>query len=264
MLAVASAGTAELTGFTGWVVGIMETLGGPGAGLIIALENVCPPLPSELILPLAGFTASRGDMGLLSAIFWTTLGSLLGALALYGIGAGLGRERTRALAARIPLVKLSDIDKTEAWFLKHGTKAVFFGRMLPLFRSFISVPAGVERMPLGTFALLTTIGSLFWNTAFVLAGYMLGQNWHVVEQYAGMFSKGVVAAVLLAMGYFVIARIRANRRDSALAEAPTEVFERVPSGSFAEAPTDVLDRVGDSTPAHRGGEPPTERFRRPR
>ncbi|GAB3282331.1 DedA family protein [Parasphingorhabdus pacifica] len=243
--------SAEPTGFTGWVVGVMEALGGPGAGLIIALENVFPPLPSELILPLAGFTASQGGMGLISAIFWTTLGSLVGALALYGVGAGLGRDRTYALAARIPLVKLSDIDRTEAWFVKHGTKAVFFGRMLPLFRSFISIPAGVERMPIGAFALLTTVGSLFWNTGFVVAGYLLGQNWHLVEQYAGVFSKAVLATVVVALGYFVLVRVRANRR-AAHAEAPTELIGQVDSD---DAPTELIGRISSD-------DAPTERFER--
>lgn len=242
-----SATASEPTGFTGWVVDLMEVLGGPGAGLIIALENVFPPLPSELVLPLAGFTASQGNMGLISAIFWTTLGSLVGALALYGIGAALGRKRTRALATRMPLVKLSDVDKTEAWFAKHGTKAVFFGRMLPLFRSFISVPAGIERMRIGPFALLTTAGSLIWNTLFVLAGYLLGENWHLVEQYAGVFSKAVVAAVLLAIVYFVVNRIRQNRRESD-DESPTELLEPVEDD---EAPTQLIHQTNSTESATR-------------
>ncbi|MDP9444691.1 MAG: DedA family protein [Actinomycetota bacterium] len=185
----------------------METLGAPGAGLAIALENLFPPLPSELVLPLAGFTASRGDFTLVGALVWTTLGSLAGALVLYGLGAVLGRARMRALAVRLPLVRVEDVDRSEAWFAKHGRKAVFFGRMIPLFRSFISIPAGIERMPLAQFAALTTAGSLIWNTVFVLAGYLLGENWHRVEAWVSPVQDLVVVVVAVAVGYFVGSRL---------------------------------------------------------
>jgi membrane protein DedA with SNARE-associated domain len=202
----------DLGGIAGWATDLMERMGEPGAGLAIALENLFPPLPSEVILPLAGFAASRGDMTLYGALFWTTLGSLVGALALYGVGALLGRERTVAIAMRLPLVKVSDIEKTEAWFARHGVKTVFFGRMIPIFRSLISIPAGVERMRIGTFMLFTTAGSLIWNTIFVMAGYILGENWEVVEQYAGVLSRIVLVVVLLAVAFFVVSRVRERRR----------------------------------------------------
>ncbi|WP_203982586.1 DedA family protein [Sphaerisporangium rufum] len=204
--------TTTVDGVAGWAIRLMETLGAPGAGLAIALENLFPPLPSEVILPLAGFTASRGDMSLLQALVWTTLGSLIGALALYAVGAVLGRRRTLAIAGRLPLIKTSDIEKAEAWFARHGRKTVFFGRMIPIFRSLISVPAGVERMPVVTFALLTTLGSLIWNTVFVLAGYQLGENWSLVERYAGLLSNAVIVAVVLAVVVFVVVRVRERRQ----------------------------------------------------
>lgn len=191
-----------------WVVTVMQALGEPGAGLLIALENLFPPLPSEVILPLAGFAASQGTLSLPGAIIWTTLGSAVGAVILYYAGALLGRERVRAIAKRLPLVKVSDIDKTEAWFIKHETKAVFWGRMIPIFRSLISIPAGVERMRMSTFLLLTTLGSLVWNTIFILAGYMLGENWHVVERYVGLFQYLVIGLVGLAIAYFILLRLR--------------------------------------------------------
>ncbi|MGW0203527.1 DedA family protein [Nonomuraea sp. NPDC003201] len=197
---------------TDWLVGLMETLGAPGAGLAIALENLFPPLPSEVILPLSGFTASRGEMDLLDVLVWTTLGSVVGALALYWVGALLGRERTLAIAAKLPLVKTSDIEKTEAWFLRHGRKTVFFGRMIPIFRSLISVPAGVERMPLVPFTLLTATGSLIWNTIFVMAGYLLGENWSLVEAYVGIGSRVVLALVVLALVVFVGVRLAERRK----------------------------------------------------
>jgi membrane protein DedA with SNARE-associated domain len=204
---------AEPGGVTGWAIRIMETLGAPGAGVAVFLENLFPPIPSEVILPLAGFTASQGDMSLAAAIVWTTIGSVVGALVLYLVGALIGRERTRAIAARLPLVKVSDVDRTEAWFRRHGRKTVFLGRMVPLFRSFISIPAGIERMPMATFLLLTTLGSLLWNTLFVLAGYFLGENRRVVEDYAGTYQNLVLAVGVLAVAAFVVVRLLAARRN---------------------------------------------------
>ncbi|MFI7282024.1 VTT domain-containing protein [Micromonospora chersina] len=214
-------------GPVGWVTGLVERLGGPGAGLAVALENLFPPIPSEVILPLAGFTASQGRMSLAGAIAWTTLGSVLGALALYYVGAALGRDRMRALAGRLPLVKLEDVDRTEAWFLRHGVKAVFFGRMIPIFRSLISIPAGVERMPVPVFLLYTSLGSLIWNSAFVLAGYLLGENWHVVEAYVGTLQNVVIVVCVGAVGWFVVSRVRRARRSRpAPAEPPRGTLYR--------------------------------------
>ncbi|KAA5831233.1 DedA family protein [Saccharopolyspora hirsuta] len=199
-------------GLVGWVTGLMETIGGPGAGLAVALENLFPPIPSEVILPLAGFAAARGSMSLVGAILWTTLGSVVGAVVLYYLGAWLGRDRTRAIAVRLPLVKVADVDRTEAWFARHGTKAVLLGRMVPIFRSFISLPAGVERMALLPFLVLTALGSLIWNTALVLAGYLLGRSWWLVESYVGIFQKVVIVAVLAAVAWFVVTRVLRTRR----------------------------------------------------
>ncbi|MQS37169.1 DedA family protein [Streptomyces katsurahamanus] len=191
----------------GWINSLMDTLGAPGAGIAIALENLFPPLPSEVILPLAGFAASTGQMNLIAALLWTTAGSVIGALALYGVGALLGRERTIAIASKLPLVKVSDIERTEAWFAKHGTKAVFFGRMIPIFRSLISVPAGVERMPIPVFLGLTTLGSAIWNTIFVLAGYLLGENWEDVVGYVSTYSKAVLVMAVLGVVAFIGVRV---------------------------------------------------------
>ena len=207
-----SATGEQLSGIAGWAVDVMETIGAPGAGLLVALENIFPPLPSEVILPLAGFTASQGDFSLTGAIFWTTLGSVVGAIALYWIGAALGRHRLRAIVDRMPLVDLYDLERTEAWFDRHGKPAVFFGRMIPVFRSLISIPAGIERMPFWMFLLLTAAGSLIWNAIFVVAGFYLGENWHVVEEYAGIFSKLVVGAVVVAVVWWVAQRVRRNRQ----------------------------------------------------
>lgn len=211
-------GAENLNAVATWAVSLMETLGGAGAGLAIALENLFPPLPSEIILPLAGFAAAKGTLGLVEVLIWTTVGSVVGALALYGIGAWLGRRRMYAIVERMPLIKAADVERTEAWFDKHGSKAVFFGRMIPIFRSLISVPAGIERMPLLRFTLLTTAGSAIWNTIFVLAGFYLGANWHVVEDYAGIFQKVVIAVVVIGLAAWIIMRVRQVRRNRVAAD----------------------------------------------
>ena len=206
--------TREPTGgVAGWAIDLMERMGAPGAGLAVALENLFPPLPSEVILPLAGFAASRGDLGLVSAIVFTTLGSMVGAFALYGVGAGLGRGRTRAIAEKLPLVKVRDIDKAEDWFDRHGPKAVLIGRLVPVVRSLISVPAGVERMSVALFLPLTAIGSLVWNSLLIVAGYQLGERWHVVESSVGVFQELVIAGAVAAVVWFVAVKIRARRSD---------------------------------------------------
>lgn len=191
------------------VVSLMDVIGPIGAGIAIALENVFPPLPSEAILPMAGLAASRGSFTVAEALLWTTLGSILGAYLLYGLGAWLGVARLRRIATRVPLLHPEDIDRTVAWFQRHGGKAVFFGRMVPIFRSMISIPAGVTRMALWRFGLLTAAGSLIWNTIFVLAGFFLGEAWPLVERYANVLQYIVIAAVVVAVAWFVVVRVRA-------------------------------------------------------
>jgi membrane protein DedA with SNARE-associated domain len=212
-----SAGIAD--GIAQWAIQVMEALGPIGAGLIVFLENVFPPIPSEVILPLAGFTASQGSFTIAEAIIWTTLGSVIGAFVLYGLGRWLGHDRTVWLAARIPFVDPDDILKTIAWFGRHGKKAVFFGRMLPIFRSLISVPAGIEKMNMVVFGLLTAAGSLIWNSIFVIAGFLLGENWGAVLQYADVLKYVVVAGAALLAGWWLVRAVlrhRARRREREL------------------------------------------------
>lgn len=200
-------------GIAGWAIDLMEALGEPGAAIAVALENLFPPIPSEVILPLAGFAASRGDLNLVAAIVWTTIGSVAGALVLYGLGALFGRDRLLAVAERLPLVRAEDVTKAEDWFARYGRATVFFGRMVPIFRSVISVPAGVERMPLPVFTLYTAFGSLLWNTLFVLAGYLLGENWTLVQRYVEPISNLVIIGCAAAVAAFVAMRIRRIRRE---------------------------------------------------
>ena len=202
-----------LTAFSDWAVELMDAIGPIGAGIAIALENLFPPLPSEVVLPLAGLAAQRGSFTLAEALVWTTLGSLVGAFLLYGLGAWLGADRLRRIADRIPLLRGDDVVRTVAWFDRHGAKAVFFGRMLPIFRSLISIPAGVSRMPPWRFGLLTGAGSLLWNSIFVLSGYLLGEAWPVVEQYAEILQWVVLAAVVGVFAWFVVTRVRSILRE---------------------------------------------------
>lgn len=198
-------------GLAGWAVDTMETFGGPGAGFAIFAENIFPPIPSEVVLPMAGFAARLGDLSLAEAIIWTTVGSVTGAWLLYALGAWLGHDTLRNIATKLPLIDAEDIDKTGAWFARHGKKAVFFGRMLPLFRSFISIPAGIERMNLLTFTLLTAAGSLIWNSVFIGAGYALGANWHSIDPYASTLQYIVIAAVAVGVLWFIASRLARRR-----------------------------------------------------
>ena len=209
---------ADLGGLAGWVLDVIDAMGAVGVAALVALENLFPPLPSEVILPLTGFAAGQGVISLFSALFWTTLGSVVGAAALYWIGVLFGRERMHALWGKLPLVKPSDLERTEAWFARHGTKAVFLGRMVPIFRSLISVPAGVERMRLPVFLALTTLGSLVWNTVLVMAGYWLGDQWDAVETYVGLLSKAVLVLAVLALAAYIAVRVRSRKRPADAAE----------------------------------------------
>ena len=201
----------QLSGTAGWVVDVMEHLGGVGAGLGILIENVFPPIPSEVILPVAGFAARLGELSLLSALFWTTAGSVVGAWLLYGLGAWLGHDRMRRVIARIPLVDVEDADRTTEWFRRHGYKAVFFGRMIPLFRSFVSIPAGAERMNFVTFTVFTAGGCAIWNSTFVMAGYLMGTNWHRIEPYAATLQYVVIGGATGAAAWFIYSRLRRRR-----------------------------------------------------
>lgn len=198
-----------------WVVEVMRTLGAPGVGLATALETVFPPVPSEVVLPLAGYTASQGHYGLVDAILWATAGSLAGAFVLYWLGAFWGAERLEAMAERIPLLHARDVERAIAWFGRNGRSAIFLGRLVPGVRSFISIPAGIDRMPVFRFALYTTAGSLLWNSALIVAGYELGAQWHRVEAYVGEASVVIYAALGVAVLWFVVRRLARRSRQPA-------------------------------------------------
>lgn len=199
-------------GLTGFVADIMGRLGLVGAGLVLAVETFFPFLPSEVALPLAGFTASiPGNFGLVSVIIATTIGSLVGALALYAFSSAFGRDRTRKVLLWAPLVTARDIDKGEAWFERNDARAVFFGRFVPGIRALISVPAGVEGMGVLRFSAYTAAGSLIWNIIWISAGYQLGANWADVEKYSHLLTYAIVIVLVVAVAWFVWTHLKARR-----------------------------------------------------
>jgi membrane protein DedA with SNARE-associated domain len=210
--ALASAAGGGLTGLSGFVADVLAAAGAWGVGLLTLLETVFPPIPSEIVLPLAGFLAQQGRMGLPSVLVASTAGSVLGALALYWAGATLGAERSQRLLCRLPLVEPSDVQRAEDWFNRHGRSAIFFGRLVPGVRSLISLPAGASAMPLHTFVLLTAAGSALWNCLLVGAGAALGTQWQRVEGYADVFDKVVIAVLVLVVGVAVWRRLHQRSR----------------------------------------------------
>ena len=206
----------EYQGFIGWVLSLMDRFGEPGVGLAIFLENFIPPIPSEAILPGAGFLAYAGLMSPWGAWLWATFGSMVGALLWYGVGAALGADRTRSIMGRVPLLKVEDFDKAERWFHRWGPWAVLLGRCVPIVRSFISIPAGIVRMRLDTFMLYTLIGSGIWNGIWIGLGFGLGPTIEpVLEDWSGVLSNIVVALAVLGVVIFVVQRLlRVLRRGS--------------------------------------------------
>jgi membrane protein DedA with SNARE-associated domain len=208
-------------GITGFLLDLVDKLGAVGVGLTIFIETVIPPIPSEAVLGAAGVLINAGRMSVVPVILWATVGSVVGALFLYSIGRALGPRRSHAFLDRLPLVETSDVDRTFEWFERHGRSAVFFGRMVPIVRSFVSVPAGVVKMPLPQFLLYTAGGSLIWNSLLiglgVAAGDFVQANLHYLDYV-------VVAVAVLAVGWLVYRRVtgRHRRPADAGADLPTD------------------------------------------
>ena len=202
---------SDLGGLAGWVLDVIDSIGAVGVALLVALENVFPPLPSEVILPLAGFLAGQGKLSLVSVAVGATVGSVVGAVVLYYAGRSLGAQRLRRLAERLPLTGAEDIDRAQGWFDRHGGSAVLIGRLVPGVRSLVSIPAGVSGMPILPFLAYTTVGSAAYNTALILVGHQLGSRWTSVDRYSGPINYAVYG--LLALGLAVAVARRARRRD---------------------------------------------------
>lgn len=195
-----------LENLTDWATDIVESLGYLGVAMLVALENLFPPIPSEVVLGLAGFTASQGDATVLGMIIAATLGSVVGAWVLYGFSAAVGPVRLRAIVIRYGAwvgFGEADLDRAESWFDRRSRVAVLVCRCVPLIRSLISIPAGFRRMPLGAFTLFTLIGSLVWNTVLITAGYLLADQWEKVLD----FTEPAQTLVVILLGLLVIAVI---------------------------------------------------------
>lgn len=185
------------------VQAIMQRLGPFGLGLLMFLENVFPPIPSELIMPLAGYLAARGDMNIFVVIGAGTVGSLLGTLPWYYLGRRLGHHGVRRLAenrGRWLTMSPSDVDAASDRFKRHGNWSVMLGRLIPTVRTLISVPAGVANMPLGQFLLFSSIGTLLWTAALALADYLLGQAYSTIQDYVDPVSTAVLVILI---GYYI-------------------------------------------------------------
>ncbi|GAA1491322.1 DedA family protein [Brachybacterium sacelli] len=223
-----------------WAVSTMDSLGALGVALLIFLENLFPPIPSEVILPLAGVAAAGPNNTYWAMLLASISGSTVGAWLLYGLGRLLGPERLRTIFLKLPLLNVHDYDKTVDFMDKHGHKAIFFGRMVPGVRSLISIPAGLYAMPLWTFTLLTVAGSTIWNTVFLTIGYYMGSNWTVIEPYTDIFSNVVYAIIALIGLVFLVQLIRreVSRRRLGLPDPDAEVLAQEenaqPSGEGAE------------------------------
>jgi membrane protein DedA with SNARE-associated domain len=189
------------------IVEFLESAGYWGILLLMFLENVFPPLPSELIMPFAGFAAARGDLNGIGVVAVGTLGSLIGAAPWYWAGRAMGRERLARWAGRHgEWLTLSERDVNGAydWFKRHCGKAVLFGRVVPAVRTLISVPAGITHMSLPRFILFTTIGSTCWNAALTFAGFQLGEQYEQVAKYMDPITKGIIALILVTYVYRVV------------------------------------------------------------
>lgn len=202
----------QLGGLSGLAVDVVDALGPAGVALLVAVESVFPPIPSEVVLPLAGYLSSQGRMGLLVAIVAATVGSLVGAVVLYAAGQRLGPDRTRRLMCRLPLVDEDDFDRAEGWFRRHGRSAVLFGRMVPGVRSLVSLPAGVAGMPWPMFLLYTAVGSAVWNTLLIGLGYQLGSRWQSIGSYSDWINAGVYAVLAALVAVAVARRLLGRRR----------------------------------------------------
>jgi membrane protein DedA with SNARE-associated domain len=200
-----------LSDIAAWVQDVIERLGAVGVALLVILENVFPPIPSEIVLPFAGFVAQRGDGSVIVMIFAATIGAVVGALILYGIAALIGPERLSAFIARFGRwfgVKPSDLQRAEQWFDRHAVAAVLLGRCVPLIRSVVSVPAGFRRMRIAPFLLYTAVGSIVWNSALIGAGAILGDQWERVEPYVATLQWVVIGLIVVFVVRFAVSKLR--------------------------------------------------------
>jgi membrane protein DedA with SNARE-associated domain len=197
-----------------WVQDVIEQLGYLGVALLVVLENVFPPIPSEIVLPFAGFVAQRGSDSVVLMILAATVGSVIGALIMYWIAAVIGDERLHAFTRRFGKwvqIREADLTRAEEWFDRHAVSAVLVGRCVPLIRSVVSIPAGFRRMKLVPYIAYTFLGSLVWNIALVGAGAILGENWERVEPVVATFQWIVIVVILAGIARLAYTFFRRRR-----------------------------------------------------
>ena len=183
-----------------WVTSVIERLGYLGVASLTFLENLFPPIPSELVIPLAGFVSARGALRLELVILMGSAGSLAGTTVWYAVGRQIGEQRLRAWVARHGkwlTLSAKDIDRAELWFERHGNAAVLFGRLLPGVRTFVSLPAGFSGMPVGPFLVYSALGTAAWTAALAYAGVVLQANFTLVADYVDVVSHMLLAAIVL-------------------------------------------------------------------
>jgi membrane protein DedA with SNARE-associated domain len=197
-----------------WIIQIMDRFGYIGIALLIALENIFPPIPSEVILTFGGFMTTYTKLTVWGVIIASTIGSVLGAVVLYWIGRSLTPERLEYWLegrwGRILRLKKGDVARAKGWFERHGKRAVFFCRCIPLIRSLISIPAGMAKMKMWLFLLLTIAGSLVWNSALIYLGAALGASWEIIISYTNIYA--IIALSVLGVILLVFAIIYFKKR----------------------------------------------------
>jgi membrane protein DedA with SNARE-associated domain len=201
---------------SGWVRDIVSTGGYPALALLILVENLFPPIPSEIILPLAGFYVGTGELHYVWAVLAATVGSLAGALVIYAVARHGGRPLLLR-HGRLLRLREKDLDRADHWFDRHGAWFVFFGRLVPGLRSVVSVPAGLSEMPIWRFVVLTTAGSAIWNAALIGAGWALGRNYDAVAGVVGPISTVVTILLAASLGGLVVWLVRRGARRRAAA-----------------------------------------------
>lgn len=198
-----------------WILNTMDSLGYLGIGFLMFAENLFPPIPSELIMPLAGFSVSQGKMNFALAVLAGVVGTIIGALPWYYAGKIIGEERVKRLADKYGkwiTVSSKDIDKVKRWFDRYGNNAVLLGRLVPGIRTLISLPAGLNEMPVVPFLIYSTIGTTLWVIFLTGAGYLLGNNYELVDEYLAPVSKGVLVLLLVAFAVWIFRKKQQAKR----------------------------------------------------
>ncbi|MBM7573667.1 DedA family protein [Aquibacillus albus] len=198
-----------------WLMDMMEQYGYLGIVFLVALENVFPPIPSEVILTFGGFLTTTSSLTIVGVVLSSTAGSVIGAIILYAIGLQLDVDRVERIVSKwghILRVTKKDVYRADGWFTKYGAWTVFFCRFVPVVRSLISIPAGMSKMPMGLFLLLTTLGTLIWNTILVFLGASVGESWDVIIHYTDRYQDILEAIIVVLFILWLIKIVKKGRR----------------------------------------------------